>query len=269
MTKNHFPGLDVKAYIASGILELYVLGKLSSEEEADVLAVAAEYPEVKAELEQIEIDLERFDHLNRVAPPSGILSAILGRIRGLSNTAGSAGSISTSSAMNWLPWAGFGIATLLAILFLTRYLKTEGQVEELETEIERLRNDCDEKDVINTSLLAQLNAYRQPGTRLVDLAGSDLSPESEAQVLFNPNENVAYLAVANLPPPPAGKDYQLWALVDGQPVDLGIFDPAAVVAGLIEVDFPVGTGAFAVTLEDEGGRPTPNLEQLYLIGNVG
>ncbi|HET8828225.1 MAG TPA: hypothetical protein VFM79_02735, partial [Pelobium sp.] len=45
---------NIRTYIESGILELYVLGDLNVEEKAAVEAMSKLHPEVKAELEEIE-----------------------------------------------------------------------------------------------------------------------------------------------------------------------------------------------------------------------
>jgi anti-sigma-K factor RskA len=67
--------------------------------------------------------------------------------------------------------------------------------------------------------------------------------------------------------PPAGKQYQLWAIVDGKPVD----------AGMIDLNQPIvfqqmktinSAQAFAVTIENVGGSATPSLETMCLLGNV-
>ena len=46
--------MDVKEYIASGILELYVAGALSPEENLEVQHYALQYPEIQKEIEAIE-----------------------------------------------------------------------------------------------------------------------------------------------------------------------------------------------------------------------
>ena len=52
MIKNRVE--DIKAYIESGILELYVLGDISTEEKLQVETMAAKHPAIKAELDEIE-----------------------------------------------------------------------------------------------------------------------------------------------------------------------------------------------------------------------
>ena len=57
---------DVKAYIESGILELYVLGDVSAEEKLQVEDMAAKYPAVKAEIAEIEKSMELYAEANAV-----------------------------------------------------------------------------------------------------------------------------------------------------------------------------------------------------------
>ena len=46
--------MNSKEYIESGILELYVFGKLTDEEMAEVSQMAIQHPEVKDEITAIE-----------------------------------------------------------------------------------------------------------------------------------------------------------------------------------------------------------------------
>ena len=45
-----------------------------------------------------------------------------------------------------------------------------------------------------------------------------------ATVYWDTKSKDVYLIVNNLPEPPSDRQYQLWAIVDGQPVDAGVFD---------------------------------------------
>ncbi|NNC82475.1 MAG: anti-sigma factor, partial [Flavobacteriales bacterium] len=104
-----------------------------------------------------------------------------------------------------------------------------------------------------------------PNYTQVTLTGTDNAPSALARVYWNPSKESVYLSVARMDDLPEGKVYQLWALVDGQPVDAGIFTPED---SLIEMK-AIGMGqAFAVTIEDEGGAESPALETLQVIGNV-
>jgi anti-sigma-K factor RskA len=62
--------------------------------------------------------------------------------------------------------------------------------------------------------------------------------------------------------------YQLWALVDGKPVDLGVFDSTDKTIGLKDMKSIGNAQTFAVTLEPRGGSVSPTLEKLMVIGNI-
>ena len=59
--------MDIKAYIASGILELYVAGTLSEQESKDVYALLLKHPELLNEVEKIESAIVK---LTAAASPS-------------------------------------------------------------------------------------------------------------------------------------------------------------------------------------------------------
>ena len=68
---------DLNTYLESGILELYVLGDLSSEEIREVENTIAQHPEVKAELEAIENALQAYAIFNAIQPSEAVRKKIL------------------------------------------------------------------------------------------------------------------------------------------------------------------------------------------------
>jgi hypothetical protein len=60
---------DIQEYIDSGILELYVLGSVSEEEERELLTYKEKFPEVKQALFELETDMERIAEQMAIKPP--------------------------------------------------------------------------------------------------------------------------------------------------------------------------------------------------------
>jgi anti-sigma-K factor RskA len=83
------------------------------------------------------------------------------------------------------------------------------------------------------------------------------------------NTGEVYIDPSNLPEAPAGKQYQLWAIVDGKPVDGGmIITTKKDNKYRIQKMKTFGKAeAFAVTLETEGGNPTPKGD-MYVLGKM-
>jgi mannose-6-phosphate isomerase-like protein (cupin superfamily) len=70
----------VAEFIESGILELYVMGTSSAEENLEVEQMAARYPEVKQELEQISLAMEHYAQANSVKPRATVKALVMATI---------------------------------------------------------------------------------------------------------------------------------------------------------------------------------------------
>jgi mannose-6-phosphate isomerase-like protein (cupin superfamily) len=60
--------MDIKEYISSGALELYVMGSLSKEESMQIEELAASHVEVRQEIEEISRAIENYAMENAIAP---------------------------------------------------------------------------------------------------------------------------------------------------------------------------------------------------------
>ncbi|HSH64562.1 MAG TPA: anti-sigma factor, partial [Bacteroidia bacterium] len=106
--------------------------------------------------------------------------------------------------------------------------------------------------------------------KTVILKGLDKAPNAIASIYWNQSSKEVYLNISEIPTPPEDKQYQLWAIVNGKPVDAGIFDltPNTNTAVLRKMKPINDAQAFAITLEKRGGTKVPTLNAMYLLGNV-
>jgi hypothetical protein len=121
----------------------------------------------------------------------------------------------------------------------------------------------------NTSQVVerQLGALREENQvlrsdefRAVALAGTKDAPTARAKVLFNPATHKVYVDVKSLPALPAGKQYQLWALDDGKPVDAGMLAANTAAGTDLQLMKDIRNAqAFAVTIEPVGGSASPTM----------
>ena len=72
--------MDVKQYIESGILEEYCMGHLSEGDEAYLTQMLMLYPEIKEELAEIELAIERLALAAAITPHSRLKKRILSAI---------------------------------------------------------------------------------------------------------------------------------------------------------------------------------------------
>lgn len=136
------------------------------------------------------------------------------------------------------------------------------KVESMEADMAGMKSQAE----YNQALAA---LFRSPSFKHVHLAGiAKKSPESSVSVFWNRQTNEVMIDVQSLPAAPQGKQYQLWSIVDGKPVDIGMLDNAFTGKVLKMKNTKPGSAAFAITLEKEGGNPTPTMEEMYVMGNV-
>ena len=259
--------MDPKSYIASGILEQYVLGKLNAQQAAEVEQYAAQYPEIKAEIEAIELALEEYALLHGQTPPPGVLSTILQTLGERGTYAQPKGSSSNRTLLA-VAWALFFVAAL-GWLYAYQQNRHQGDtIADLSSELNTLETSCDSVQREKEQLEQELQFLRQPTTQSTIMEGTELSPEAIAAVFSNPATQETRLDAGNLPVPPSGQQYQLWAIVDGNPVSMGVFEVQSDRQGLQSVPYIENAQAFAITLEPRGGSETPTMEQMYVIGNT-
>lgn len=259
--------MNLKEYISSGILESYLIGELSSEETKQVEAMAAEHPEVKKELQRIELALEQYAVLYGTLPPAGTLANIQSKIPVANLSDSNTNSTPSKGAFIGVVLIAF-VASILAGWFYNNWNESTEQIEQRQEELIALQADCELQSERIERQSALIDLLLSPSTQSVQMQGTENAPEAIAQVFFNLNTQEVYLDTGSLPEPASDKSYQLWALIDGQPIDMGVFELNSTSDELKAVPFIEGAQTYAVTLEESGGSPTPNLEQLFVIGNV-
>ncbi len=75
--------MDIKAYIASGILEMYVLEQTSEKESKEVEVYVRKYPEIAAELRDVQNAFLKINYLNAKPIKNNLLNRILEKINNL------------------------------------------------------------------------------------------------------------------------------------------------------------------------------------------
>lgn len=105
-----------------------------------------------------------------------------------------------------------------------------------------------------------------PAMAMIKMQGTPGREQQLATLFWNTKNKDVYVMPNKLPHPAKGRQFQLWALVDGKPVDAGVLDPSC--QGVCKMKNIPQAQAFAITLEKEGGSPTPTMQEMYVLGKV-
>jgi anti-sigma-K factor RskA len=269
--------VNVQDYILSGIVESYVLGLSSPEESAEFERMCAAHSEVLAARNTFEIQLEKGFQEQKLEPPRELKSRIFSEIGREKSPAAH----SPQAKPSLVPRIGFARnvaaaslillagSVLLNFYLLSQYKKTIAKNEELIAAQTQVANN---NKVLQTKMLSYENAIslmQNPQMLIVKMPGVPKSPapSSLATVYWNTQSKDVYLLINKLPAPVPDKQYQLWAIVDGKPVDAGVFD---MTEGILFVKLKTipKAEAFAITLEKKGGSSTPDMDAMYVMGKV-
>ncbi|WP_298546376.1 anti-sigma factor [uncultured Aquimarina sp.] len=264
--------MDIKQFISSGILELYVYGALSEKENAEVYNALKEHPEIEEEVKEIEKSLMKLSAATAPYNPESVFNRIKEKLNFTDNDVDVIPI--TPKRNKWPSYIGWAASVALLIGLFIQFNKNKDLRQQLvESQIEQNllegKINVAEEDLSKAKTL--LSVLRDKDILQIPLQAQEIAPTAYAAVYWDKEKQTAYIDVAGLPTPPPGKVYQVWSLkLDPlTPTSLGILDKfTEEETKIFSFTNPNESEAFGITLEPEGGSESPTLEQLYTLGVV-
>lgn len=251
--------------VKEGLLEAYFLGELPAEQEQQVFEVLQSDPELKKEYEELEKSMERLALENAVTPPSTIKENLLDQIATLDKESKTEPKVITGVFYKRY----FAVAASVAVLFMTASLVLWFQLDEAKTKLRftNLNQEIliDSINAITQNTLQQKNliAYvNDPNTERHLLVGNKRAPEVAVLSYVNHEQESVLINLHNLPEL-EDKDYQMWADVDGEMIDMGVIDTSE---QMLTMNYIKDAESMNITIEEKGGSDHPDVSQL--IGSV-
>lgn len=277
--------MNIEEYIASGLLEAYILGSLTSTEHVRVAADIAANPELAAYVADMEATFQQYAISFAKQPPVELENKIWSKLETLNKHGHTpnAGIPTQQKTKNIAIEPAFRkaaqwkyAATLVALigslganmLLWNESKRTQSEQSALAKQMEDMRLD-------HERLVLALNDYQKAKNMMADTAMQTIVMHTvvsghpmAATIYWNKNDGAAYVAMNALPTPPSGMQYQLWAIKSGKPIDMGMLpNDMANSPTLKKIAMAVtASEAFAISLEKEGGNPTPTL--VYVLGKA-
>lgn len=281
-----FSVVDVKEYISSGILESVVLGFASDQERQEVSCLSHIYPEIREELTAIEQQFEKMAFETAIEAPAHLRAILLAAIAQEPQIPAASGQeqkeakivrmpAPADSQVNPWKWlAAASVVLLLGVGFL--WMNATNQSNDLSQQMASLKQAQTKNNQVMTAMSAEQqrlteiqSVLTESSMKKIVMAGTPKDPNSSVSVMWSNNGKKAVMMAQSITAPPTDMQYQLWAIADGKPVSLGVFDYDEVMK--MTEPFEVGIdniSAFAITLEKRGGSPAPTMENMVVIGTV-
>ena len=166
-----------------------------------------------------------------------------------------------SPGLTWV--AAASVLLLLAAGYLAYKFYNENK--DLKTANKELEAKLTSTDSVLNSLTEEQRITHDPRITVVNMVGMKGSPLS-ANVYWDSTSANVYMIVKNIPKLPSDKQYQLWALINNKPFDLGLFDGGEKV--ILKMNNTQKADAFAITIENRGNTGGPTLEQLQSLSKT-
>ncbi|MEL6865473.1 MAG: anti-sigma factor [Bacteroidota bacterium] len=276
--------MDKEKIISSGLLEQYVLGLLDSEEDRIRVEHYAElYPEVGEHIRNMQKSMEDYALSYAIPAPKNLKQKVLKRIEATDKNIRKDGLsvVYTNPSANhsirpifsWLRGAAvlliLGLSSVCWSLYKNQQT-AQAQIAQLSQQMEDLRGRYRQLADKNQSVNKQFVLLKDQGTQHVHLRGSNIAPGALAVVYWNEDHQNAYLNLINMPPPPHGHQYQVWADVNGKHKNMGLLDDLSPSESdtLHGLNFIKDSRGFVITLEKTGGSPHPTVEKMFVHGEL-
>jgi anti-sigma-K factor RskA len=251
--------VNLKEYIASGIIESYVMGLASESERAEFEQMCAQYPELVAERRKFEVSLEDYASAQAVRPPTEVKAKILKAIITMENS-------KSPRSIGLLRFVA-AAAVILLIGMVVLYYQVSQRNKDLASTNKALTDRVNQDEAAIDKIKMEGSVVGNPNATVVNMVGTRIAPKSSANVYWDSTNSSVYLVVKNMPQLPSDKQYQLWALIDNKQKSLGVFD-ATDKNIILKMDSTKKAQAFAITIEKKGGNPTPTLDSLTSMGKT-
>ena len=231
-----------------------------------------QFPELKSELNEIELSLENYAQANSIQPDSSIKDKLFDQLfPDSSKTEIKISPVIPLNNKGSVPMFYKSIAAAVFILLIGSIVlnyKYYNKYHDADRQLQIAQEKIAQQGESNLAMKQDLNIVTNKFAQPVVLNGTPKAPDALAKIFWMKNTGEVYIDPTNLPKAPTGKQYQLWGIVDGKPVDGGIIETAKGIYHIQKMKTFGKAEAFAITLEKTGGSPTPTMDEMIVISKM-
>jgi hypothetical protein len=279
--------MDSNKILESGILEQYVLGLVSDEENAEIEAYMVAYPEVNEKVQRLRSCMEHYTGIHDISSPEEgrdcfpnlNCDRLTGKARqrclsvetkfGKSQKKEKKEELAEMHNYTRLLTALASISILffagLSIFFYQKQASEAASLAEIKQEFSKLEKEHQiiVSQMQTTHLTNEL--LKDEGTKKMNLKGVGEMPEAEVIVYYNSSQKRTILSPVSLPKAPKDHHYQLWAEVGQRIVNMGTINQGAEKNGIIPINFVANSENFSITLRSNADQPSVKGETCLMV----
>ncbi len=258
--------MDRKMIIEDGLLERYLLGELPENLCDELEQILQNDPSLKEMYSQMEADFERLAMDNAITPPSEVKTSLKEKLdlMGKSEEQEDPKIRRMVTPRNYSRsfLVAASLAALLAVSSFWLYSRWQLAEESLKLVQEQTNSLQDRVVTLEKNVEESENSFRKinnPNVTPLLLEGNEISPQSRAIAFVNHAEKEVILNPQGLSPLDQDHDYQMWADVDGEMINMGVIPKDNQLVALKYID---DAASINITIEPLGGSEHPTVERL-------
>ena len=254
--------MDKKSLLENGLLEQYLLGELNATQCEQIEEVLASDAELKAHFEALELNFENLGLDNSIPPPAVVKSQLLAHIKTAPTETPKVVALNPSSNTKYYLGIAASVAALLMVGSFWMYSKlnevkqqlqtVETNNSQLNTTIETLNTELERTNTFYTGLV-------NPDTEQYILKGNALAPDAKVVSYVNHKSKSVVINTERLPELDDDHDYQMWADVEGEMIDMGVISKGKTLMTMAYIDH---AESLNITIEPAGGNDHPTVARL-------
>ncbi|MDP4263927.1 MAG: anti-sigma factor [Bacteroidota bacterium] len=233
------------------------MGLASGEERIEFEQFCAQYPELVDARTNFELLLEKQAMENAEATPAHSKEKTWSVIQ--QSPASKTSKIVTmepastrrTPGLRWV--AAASIILLVAAGYFAYDFYTQNKT--LKDSNKELQAKLSKTDSILNNMADEQRLMKDPNVAVISMVGTQKNPSS-ANIYWDTTSSNVFLVVKNMPILPTEKQYQLWAFIDGKPLNLGLFDGDNKNV-ILKMKNTQKADAFAITIENRGNGDIP------------
>jgi hypothetical protein len=242
---------ELNIFLESGIIERYIIGEATPDEEELLLELAGKHNEIAEALHKSEMLIHQIVKGSEIELPQSLSDRIFRRT-------------SAKPRFDVFKFSSLAFAAMSTVL-LWFYVEVSNNFTENKADFQALQIECDEQSENYAGLKSVLEMVSDTATIRVALNPTQEDALSSALVWFNRTSGEVILSTSNLEGLDQDFDYQLWAIIDNVPVSMGVVEIDEE-NKFVRVDFRNNPAAFAISIEPKGGSESPTSERIIAVG---
>ncbi len=237
----------------SGLLEEYVLGLCPEEVAVEIEQLAEADPEVRQMIRRLKSGVHDYCKKTQKSVSLRKKSRLSGKVSAFSKTI---------LGMTGIVALGFAILT---IHFYSKTQELRSQNDRLLAAFDNEKEHWEARvnESVQMQSLHHLLTHRN--TKQIQLVSVDNKNTTDCLIYWNDRERNAMMHILELPPPPNGWCYKVWADSAGKMVDMGIIHLSR---RWHELPYLPNISAINITMEPQASELAPTAEHLFCKGEI-